>query len=347
MHFKTPLVLKRYFSILLLGVFLLTSFTLSHKEVINNPITIQSYPLPENLNFAGESVPIHIPDVYERMDRELMVNAYWHSNSLLMIKRVNKYFPIIEPILKKHNVPADFKYIAVIESGLINATSPAGAKGIWQIMKATAKDFKLEVNNNVDERYHLEKTTELACKYFLEAKEKFGSWTLAAASYNSGRARIARYLSTQQADNYYDLLLGEETGRYVFRILAFKEILSNPEKYGFYVDQQDLYQAIPTKTIIIETPIEDFAKFAKQQGINYKILKIHNPWLRDTYLKNASGIRALIINTGCANAGTGEEGILKAKETCQAVSELLSINSEQVLPFSRIWKLTNIYDCGF
>ena len=288
MHFKTPLVLKRYFSILLLGVFLMTSFTLSHKEVINNPITIQSYPLPENLNFAGESVPIHIPDVYERMDRELMVNAYWHSNSLLMIKRVNKYFPIIEPILKKHNVPADFKYIAVIESGLINATSPAGAKGIWQIMKSTAKDFKLEVNNNVDERYHLEKTTELACKYFLEAKEKFGSWTLAAASYNSGRARIARYLSTQQVDNYYDLLLGEETGRYVFRILAMKELLNNPERYGFEVPETHMYKRVVTRKLPVDTAISNLASFAKMHQVNYKELKIFNPWLLENHLNNKS-----------------------------------------------------------
>jgi len=288
MHFNPPLVLKRYFSILLLGVFLLTSFTLSHKEVINNPITIQSYPLPENLNFAGESAPIHIPDVYERMDRELMVNAYWHSNSLLMIKRVNKYFPIIEPILKKHNVPADFKYIAVIESGLINATSPAGAKGIWQIMKATAKDFKLEVNNNVDERYHLEKTTELACKYFLEAKEKFGSWTLAAASYNSGRARIARYLSTQQVDNYYDLLLGEETGRYVFRILAMKELLNNPERYGFEVPETHMYKRVVTRKLPVDTAISNLASFAKMHQVNYKELKIFNPWLLENHLNNKS-----------------------------------------------------------
>lgn len=288
MHFNPPLVLKRYFSILLLGVFLLTSFTLSHKEVINNPITIQSYPLPENLNFAGESVPIHIPDVYERMDRELMVNAYWHSNSLLMIKRVNKYFPIIEPILKKHNVPADFKYIAVIESGLINATSPAGAKGIWQIMKSTAKDFKLEVNNNVDERYHLEKTTELACKYFLESKEKFGSWTLAAASYNSGRARIARYLSTQQVDNYYDLLLGEETGRYVFRILAMKELLNNPERYGFEVPKTHMYKRVVTRKLPVDTAISNLASFAKMHQVNYKELKIFNPWLLENHLNNKS-----------------------------------------------------------
>ena len=217
-----------------------------------------------------------------------MVNAYWHSNSLLMIKRVNKYFPIIEPILKKHNVPADFKYIAVIESGLINATSPAGAKGIWQIMKSTAKDFKLEVNNNVDERYHLEKTTELACKYFLESKEKFGSWTLAAASYNSLRARIARYLSTQQVDNYYDLLLGEETGRYVFRILAMKELLNNPERYGFEVPETHMYKRVVTRKLPVDTAISNLASFAKMHQVNYKELKIFNPWLLENHLNNKS-----------------------------------------------------------
>ncbi|MDG1761170.1 MAG: lytic transglycosylase domain-containing protein [Flavobacteriaceae bacterium] len=287
MYFTTPTICKRYYLILLLGVFLFASFTLSNKEVIN-PTTIQSYPLPENLNFAGEPVPIHIPDVYERMDRELMVNAYWHSNSLLMIKRINKYFPIIEPILEKHNVPNDFKYIAVIESGLINATSPAGAKGIWQIMRATAKDFKLEVNKNVDERYHLEKTTELACKYFLKAKEKFGSWTLAAASYNSGRARIARYLTTQQVNTYYDLLLGEETGRYVFRILAMKELLTNPSRYGFEVPSSHKYKRVLTRKLPVDSAISNLASFAKMHKVNYKQLKIFNPWLLENHLNNKS-----------------------------------------------------------
>jgi hypothetical protein len=273
---------------LFLFVFLFGSFTSENPSEKPLPIEIIGYPIPENLHFAGEPVPLHIPDVYERMDRELMVNAYWHSNSLLVIKRAHKIFPIIEPILKKYQVPDDFKYVAAIESSLIHTTSPAGAKGIWQIMKATAKEYKLEVNQNVDERYHLEKTTELACQYFLKAKEKFGSWTLAAAAYNTGRARIAGYLSTQQVDSYYDLLLGEETGRYVFRILAMKELLTNHAQYGFDVSDAQKYQRIPTRKLPVDTAISNLATFAKLYNINYKQLKIYNPWLLENHLNNKS-----------------------------------------------------------
>ena len=256
-----------------------------------NPQTlrIEALELPSVMYFAGERVPLQDTDVRERLDREIHVNTYWHSNMLLMIKKANRFFPEIEPLLKKHNLPDDFKYLAVAESGLDKVTSSKGASGFLQFMKATGKEYGLEINNYVDERYNLELATKVAAQYLINSKELFGSWTNAAAAYNAGNAGITKQMKRQDATDYYSLLLNSETGRYVFRILAFKEILSNPEKYGFYVDQQDLYQAIPTKTIIIETPIEDFAKFAKQQGINYKILKIHNPWLRDTYLKNASG----------------------------------------------------------
>jgi len=244
--------------------------------------------VPNGLNFAGENVPIENPDILERMDRELLVNTYWQSNGLLMFKRAGKYFPVIEPILKKNGVPDDFKYLAVIESGLTNAVSPAGARGIWQIMPATARENGLEVNRNVDERYHLEKATEVACKYLKDSKEKLGSWTLAAAAYNAGKSGIARRLEEQQVADYYDLLLGEETGRYMFRIVALKEILSNPKKYGFNFTEKDLYQNIPTYQIEVDSVVKDFAGFAKEYGINYKILKIHNPWLREDHLNNAS-----------------------------------------------------------
>jgi membrane-bound lytic murein transglycosylase D len=252
-------------------------------------LRVEALDIPDVMTFAGERVPLQDTDVRERLDREIHVNTYWHSNMLLMIKKANRFFSEIEPLLKKYNLPDDFKYLAVAESGLDNVTSHAGASGFWQFMKATGKEYGLEINNYVDERYNLELATKVAAQYLINSKELFGSWTTAAAAYNAGNAGITKQMKRQDATDYYSLLLNSETGRYVFRILAFKEILSNPEKYGFYVDQQDLYQAIPTKTIIIETPIEDFAKFAKQQGINYKILKIHNPWLRDTYLKNASG----------------------------------------------------------
>ena len=252
-------------------------------------LRVKALDIPNVMTFAGEKVPLQDTDVRERLDREIHVNTYWHSNMLLMIKKANRFFSEIEPLLKKYNLPDDFKYLAVAESGLDNVTSHAGASGFWQFMKATGKEYGLEINNYVDERYNLELATKVAAQYLMNSKELFGSWTNAAAAYNAGNAGITKQMKRQDATDYYSLLLNSETGRYVFRILAFKEILSNPEKYGFYVDQQDLYQAIPTKTIIINTPVEDFAKFAKQQGINYKILKIHNPWLRDTYLKNASG----------------------------------------------------------
>lgn len=249
---------------------------------------IYALDLPENINFAGEPVPVNDPDVYERLDRELLVNTYWQSNGFLLIKRAHKYFPVIEPILKENGVPDDFKYLAVIESGLQNVVSPANATGFWQILKETGREYGLEVNENVDERYHLVKSTEAACKYLKKAKERFGSWTLAAAAYNAGQAGIGNQLDRQKTNGYYNLLLGEETGRYVFRILAVKEILSNPLKYGFNFEKDHLYTFIPTYPVEVDTSVSDFADFAKNYDINYKILKIHNPWLRETKLNNFS-----------------------------------------------------------
>jgi len=257
------------------------------KKLIND-YNVYALSVPDELDFAGEKMPLNDPDVYERMDKELLVNTYWQSNGLLMFKRARKYFPVIEPILKKHGIPDDFKYLSVIESGLTNAVSPAGAKGFWQIMPATARENGLEVNDNVDERYHLEKATEVACKYLLKSKENLGSWTLAAAAYNAGNAGIGNRLKDQDVKSYYDLLLGEETGRYMFRIVALKEILNNPKKYGFNFNESDLYTEIPTEEVIVDVPVKDFTAFAKEYDINYKILKIHNPWLREAHLNNSS-----------------------------------------------------------
>ncbi|MCF6213861.1 MAG: lytic transglycosylase domain-containing protein [Flavobacteriaceae bacterium] len=249
---------------------------------------IKAIKLPENLNFAGELIPINKPDIRERMDRELLVNTYWQSNGLLLIKHARKYFPIILPILKKNGIPEDFKYLAVIESGLHNVTSPKGAKGFWQLMKATAKEDKLEVNSNVDERYNLELSTQVACNYLLKAKEKFGTWTLAAASYNNGISGIARKIKVQKVTNYYDLLVGDETARYIPRLIAVKEILTHPEKYGFIFDASDLYYPIPTYSVMVDTPIHNIALFAKGLKLNYKTLKLYNPWLRENHLNNRS-----------------------------------------------------------
>ncbi|MCK0157670.1 lytic transglycosylase domain-containing protein [Cellulophaga sp. F20128] len=253
-----------------------------------NAYKITSIDIPEDLNFAGESVPMEDPEVMERIDREFLVNTYWQSNALLLMKRAHKYFPIIEPILAKHGIPDDFKYLAVAESGLQNVVSPAGATGFWQIMRATGKEYGLEINDNVDERYHIEKSTEVACRYLAKYKEKFGNWTLAAASYNAGAGAINKYLGIQKVDTYYNLLLGQETGRYVFRIMAIKEILSYPEKYGFEISEDDMYKAVPTFTIDVDEPVANFADFANTYEINYKVLKRHNPWLREPHLNNNS-----------------------------------------------------------
>jgi hypothetical protein len=250
---------------------------------------VYSLVIPDELSFAGEEVPLQLTDVHEKLDREMHVNTYWQSNTLLYLKRSNKWFPVIEPILKENNIPDDFKYLALIESGLTQVVSPAGAAGFWQFMKATGKEYGLEVNSEVDERYHIEKATVAACKYLQEAYDKYGSWTLAAAAYNMGMNGLDNQLERQQVDNYYDLLLNEETARYVFRILAAKEILNQPATYGFTFRNKDLWEPIATTTVTVDSSVSDWADFAGEQGINYKVLKNLNPWLRQSYLKNTAG----------------------------------------------------------
>ncbi len=254
----------------------------------DNAYKVYALQLPDSLHFASEPTPLNAPDIRERLDKELLVNTYWQSNMMLLFKRANKYFPIIEPILKEEGVPDDFKYLAVIESGLENVISSKGAKGFWQLMPATAKEYGLEVNSNVDERYHIEKSTRVASTYIKKAKERFGNWTLAAASYNRGMYGTDRLLENQLVENYYDLLLNSETSRYVFRILAVKEIMQNPKRYGFIFDEKDLYENIPIRKIGLDTAIGNLAVFAKKMEINYKILKIHNPWLIENHLNNKS-----------------------------------------------------------
>jgi hypothetical protein len=247
---------------------------------------IKALKIPENLTFAGEKVELDKTDIRERIDRELLVNTYWQSNALLWFKRTNKYFPVIEPILKEKGVPDDFKYLSVIESDLRNVTSPAGAKGMWQMLQEAARENGLEVNSNVDERYHLEKATRAACDYLIAAKERLGSWTLAAAAYHAGNYGIEKRLEEQQVSSYYDVLAGENTERYIPRIIAAKEILTHPEKYGFEFEKDDLYELGPTYTVEVDTAIADIASFAKKYGTNYKELKMYNPWLRENKLNN-------------------------------------------------------------
>lgn len=245
-----------------------------------------SIKIPNKIEFAGEKVPVTDFDVYESLDRELSINVYWQSQTLLFIKRANRFFPIIEPILKKYNIPDDFKYMAVAESGLTNTTASTGATGYWQFLESTAKEYGLEINDEVDERYNIEKSTEAACKFLNKSFDKYKNWTLAAASFNFGRNNLNKQINRQKAYNYYDLVLGDETSRYVFRIIAIKMILSNPHKYGFNVKQKDLYQTIPSYKVTVDSSVTDFTQFAQQFSINYKILKIFNPWLRENYLTN-------------------------------------------------------------
>jgi len=277
-----------YLSILVIAVSGLFVFATSVKDKEKQLHEGTSQYFPVEVDFSGEKAPLQIADVKERFDRELLVNANLHSSTLLIIKRANRAFPVIEPILAQYGVPDDFKYLAVIESALTNAVSPSGAKGVWQFMPGTAKEKGMEVNDIVDERYHLIKSTEAACKYLLAAKQKFGSWTLAAASYNGGMNGINKKIEEQKVTDYYDLLLTDETSRYVFRILALKEIMKSPEKFGFNISEHELYSLLPTKTIVVDSTINDLATFAKSQGINYKILKLHNPWMRDKKLSNTS-----------------------------------------------------------
>lgn len=261
----------------------------SVKEIFTHEsYKIKAIKLPKNLNLAGERVPIEKNDIKERMDRELLVNTYWQSNGLLLIKRANKYFPILEPLLKKYGLPDDFKFLALAESAFTDETSSAGAAGIWHFMKRTGKEYGLEINSNVDERYHIEKSTKVAAAYLKKSKERFNSWTLAAATYNAGNYGIHKQLEKQQVDNYYDALLANETERYVFRIIALKEVISNPKKYGFLLDNEDLYTFPKTKIVKVDTVISNISLFAKKFGITYKELKIHNPWLRENKLNNAS-----------------------------------------------------------
>ncbi len=236
--------------------------------------------------FAGEEMPLDIFYVREALERELSVITYWHSSTLLLIKMSYRWFPMFDSILEANGIPIDFKYLAVIESGLSNAVSPSNAVGFWQFLKGTAEENSLVIDKEVDERYHIEKSTEAACRYFNESYEKFGNWTLVAAAYNAGNNGITKQLERQKSGSYYDLLLSDETSRYVYRIAAMKLIFENPELFGFYIQDNDIYLPITCREVKVEDKIENLADFARANGISYKILKYFNPWLRENFLKN-------------------------------------------------------------
>lgn len=248
------------------------------------PQIIKSISLDKTFHFSGEVLP-KTPDARERLDRELSVNAYWHSSTLMNLKLAGKYFPTIERILAEEGVPDDFKYLAVAESGLRNVVSSASAKGFWQFMKLSAKEFNLEVNDEVDERYHLEKSTKAAAKYIKQLKKRFGTWTDAAAAYNIGPTSYSRIQRNQNETNYYNLNLTSETSRYVFRLFAIKEIMTNPDIYGFYIEHGDKYEQFPEYyEVMVDKSVDDWGEFAHNHGLSYRELKIHNPWLIDNKL---------------------------------------------------------------
>ena len=261
-----------------------------HSAKSEVPYCVTSPTVPAQVTFDGETIDLRRYDRRERMDREILAFTYMHSTTMLLIKRANRYFPIIEPILKANGIPNDFKYLMVIESNLNSiARSPAGAAGLWQFMPTTGREFGLEVNENVDERYHIEKATVAACKYFKQAYAKYGDWIAVSAAYNAGQARISSQLEKQLASHAMDLWLVEETSRYMFRLLAAKEIFNNPQRYGFLLKREHLYPPIPYTEITVTKGIADLARFARSKGINLAILKNMNPWLRETSLSNHSG----------------------------------------------------------
>lgn len=250
--------------------------------------------IPSEVFLFGERIPLDNFEVYERLDREIIVNSFWHSATILALKRANRWFPVIEPILKANGIPDDFKYLAVAESNLDNVVSPAGATGFWQFIKSAAIEYGLEVNNEIDERYHVEKSTEAACRYLKDAYNKFGSWTMAAAAYNAGMGGIDKWSGLQKTNNYYNLVLGIETSRYILRIAALKIIMENSQKYGYNLNENDLYKPLKFKEVVLDSSVTDFADYATSLGINYKTLKVYNPWLRDTFLKNKSGKKYIL-----------------------------------------------------
>lgn len=253
--------------------------------------SVTSYPdIPDQVEFAGEKIDLSRYDAFERFDRELSSFIYLHSTTGLLIKRANRFFPIIVPILKENGIPEDFKYLAVIESSLNpRAVSGAKAAGMWQIMPATGKEYGLEVTDSVDERFHIEKSTRAACKYLKRAYDKYGNWALVAASYNGGMGRISKELNNQDVDSFYDMWLTEETQRYVFRMLAIKQIFSEPYRYGFALKSNQLYLPIRTKELKIDSTVNSLLDIAKQEGVTYGQLKEFNPWVRGRGIPNKTG----------------------------------------------------------
>ena len=283
---RTFLTISTLITIIVIVLIFASGFKKSSSEcdtqIINSVAGIHSFKLPDEFYFAGERMPLENFDTRESLDREIQLTSYRHSSTILIIKRANRYLPVIEKILKENDIPDDFKYLVAAESEFSNVISPVGATGFWQIMAATGREQGMEINNNVDERYDLEKATRFACNFFKQSYEKYGNWTLTAASYNGGRGRIDEQIKVQKQNNYYDLLLTEETARFVFRAAAYKLVMSNPAAYGFNIPEEDIYPELKYYEVKVDTAIKDLADFAESYGTNYKMLKFLNPWLRQS-----------------------------------------------------------------
>jgi hypothetical protein len=277
-------VLLVFFVLTGLGLIISFTSTSGGRMLLDEDHQHHAPKVPEVLDLAGENVPLEYFWVMESLDRELLVNTYWHSNTFQHIKRSGRYFPLIETILKEEGIPDDFKYLAVAESGLLQAVSPSGARGIWQFMPATAKEYGLTVNDDVDERYHIALSTRAACRYLKAAYDTLGSWTMAAAAYNAGVNGMFKALKAQGTDNYYHLNLNTETARYVFRILAIKLILAQPDQFGYAVAEHEKYPPLKASVVKIDTAVTDIAILAGNLGVSYRALKELNPWMRSTKL---------------------------------------------------------------
>ena len=275
------------------------SFQEEQEETLSEMKYTSPY-FPERLTFCGQELPLEELFVREALDRELTQNAYFHSHIILVLKRAYRYFPVIDSILKAHDMPGDLKYLCVAESNLMQVVSPAKAAGFWQFIESTGKNYGLEIRKDVDERFHIEKSTEAACKYLRFLYRKFNNnWFLAAAAYNMGEAGLQKALDSQQEDAYWNLWLNQETSRYIYRILSYKLILENPKKYHFYLDKADLYPPLNYKEIVVDTNISNLYKFAIAQNISYKTLKEFNYWLRDTALLVQGKSYRIKIPAGC------------------------------------------------
>lgn len=277
------------FVVIALGIFAIVDSRESdqtYRELFGKNYRIFTPELPTTATFANEKAPLDRPYVKEAFEREILINTYMHASTIMMFKRANRWFPVIEPILKRNNIPDDFKFLALAESNLINSVSPSGAEGFWQFMKPTGIRYGLEINEEVDERYNIAKATQAACDYFLESKEKLNNWTMVAASYNRGVTGVLKAMNNQRVTNYYDLYLVDETSRYVYRILAMKEIYNHPTKYGYFLREEEFYQPLEVDTIVVDSTVTDLPAFAFEHNTSYRVLRDLNPWLQGYQLPN-------------------------------------------------------------